>query len=156
MSLFNERKGLKYLTHDFDENGIFNIDEFLKAANIVFEEKTKKLDIPQSLWRIVKQFAFDSKQTEWSSISEDYKKTLPLTIGWATLELRAWSKTNKLHPIHNEQYKKIIDDFKRITRIGEGNLNMLMKTVLEKVFADELENYEIVEKELSKADFYSM
>lgn len=155
MSLFNKRDGLKYLTHDYDENSEFEIDKLLISAKKVFDDAAKKLNIPQSLWRIVKQFAFDSEQTEWSSISKDYKNSLPLKIGWATNELRAWSKQNKLHPIHKEEYKKIIDDFKRITRIGEGNLNMLIKTVLEKVFADKFNDYEIVEKELSKADFYS-
>src|SRR5690606_27053810 len=72
MSLFNQRNGLKYLTHDYDENDGFKIDNFLISANEIFAEKTKKLNIPVSLWRIVKQFAFDSHQTEWTSISEDY------------------------------------------------------------------------------------
>lgn len=155
MSLFNRRNGLKYLTHDYDENSEFDIDKFLVSANNVFEKETKKLNIPQSLWRIVKQFAFDSKQTEWTSISKDYKKTIPLTIGWATKELREWSKQNHLHPIRNEEYNKIINDFKRITRIEPPNLEPLIDATLESIFEKEIDNIEIIKIDLTKADFYS-
>lgn len=155
MSLFNQREGLKYLTHDYDENNEFGIDQFLIAANEVFEKKTKKLNIPQSLWRIVKQFAFDSKQTAWTSISEDYKKDIPISIGWATPELRNWSKQNDLHPIRNEGYKKIINNFKRITRIEQGNLDKLIDATLESVFGNEIDDFKIEKIGLSKADFYS-
>jgi hypothetical protein len=155
MSLFNQRDGLKYLTHDYDENSKFDIDKFLIAAHKVFEEKAKKLNIPPSLWKIVKQFAFDSKQTSWTSISEDYKKNIPITIGWATPELRKWSKQNDLHPILNKEYKKIINDFKRITRIESKNLEKLIDATLESSFGNEIENFEIKKIDLSKADFYS-
>jgi hypothetical protein len=156
MALFNQRNGLKYLTHDYDENSDFEIDKFLISAKKVFDNETyNNLKIPKSLWRIVKQFAFDSEQTEWTSISEDYKKPLPLKIGWATKELREWSKLNHLHPIRNEEYKKIINDFKRITRIETSNLEKLINITLDSVFEKEIDNFDIVKIDLSKADFYS-
>jgi hypothetical protein len=155
MSYFNQRDGLKYLTHDFDEDGSFNIDSFLISAFNIFEKTTGKLKIPTSLWRIVKQFAFDSQQTEWTSISEDYKKTIPIKIGWATKELRDWSKQNDLHPIRNEEYRKVINDFKRITRIEKSNLEKLVTSTLDGVFRNELEDFVVEKKNLGKADFYS-
>tara|TARA_B100000767_G_scaffold14522_1_gene13913 strand:+ start:651 stop:1784 length:1134 start_codon:yes stop_codon:yes gene_type:complete len=155
MSLFNQREGLKYLTHDYDENTEFDIDEFLLSAHEVFEKETKKLNIPTSLWRIVAQFAFDSERTEWTSISEDYKKSMPITMGWATKELKDWSKQNYLHPIRNEAHKKIIDDFKRITRIESTNLEKLIDATIESNFKNEIEKFEIKKIDLSKADFYS-
>ena len=155
MSLFNQRKGLKYLTHDYDENDQFGFDKFLIAANDVFQKETKKLNIPQSLWRIVKQFAFDSQQTSWTSISEDYQNDIPIKIGWATPELRKWSKQNNLHPIRNVEYKKIINDFRRITRIEPKNLEKLIDASLKSAFENEIENYKIKRIDLSKADFYS-
>ena len=155
MALFNQRDGLKYLTHDYDENSEFDIDKFLIAANKVFNEQTKKLNIPQSLWRIVKQFAFDSKQTEWSSISENYDKIIPLKIGWATRELRDWSKENNLHPIRHEDYRKIINDFKRITRIESSNLKALIDTTLKNVLQEDFNTYDINSIDIAKADFYS-
>ncbi|MDN3607264.1 hypothetical protein [Kaistella yonginensis] len=156
MSLFNQRDGLKYLTHDFDENSEFDIDKFLISANNVFNQKTNNdLNIPQSLWSIVKQFAFNSKQTEWTSISENYKKDMPIAIGWASKELRTWSKDNHLHPIRNEKYEKIVNDFKRITRVEAPNLEKIINVSLENIFEDKLANYKIERIDLKKADFYS-
>lgn len=155
MSLFNQRDGLKYLIHDFDENTDFEIDKFLITAKEIFDEVTKNLNIPQSLWRIVKQFAFDSKQTEWSSISEDYKKAIQVKIGWATKELRDWSKQNRLHPIRNEEYVKMINNFKRIIRIENANLEKLINSTLENSLKDDIDSFIIEKKDLSKADFYS-
>ncbi len=156
MSLFNQRDGLKYLTHDFDENSNFEIDKFLISAKKFFDNETyTKLNIPPSLWIIVKKFAFDSKQASWASISEDYKKNKPIKIGWASQELRDWSKQNQLHPIRNEEYKKVINDFKRITRVETSNLDKLISTVLDSVFEQEIECYDIEKIDLQKADFYS-
>ncbi len=157
MSLFNKRDGLKYLTHDYDENEEFEIDKFLDAAKEIFSESTKRkqLNIPKSLWSIVNQFAFESEQTEWTSLSEDYTKSIPIKIGWATKELRDWSKRNKLHPIRNEEYSSIINDFKRITRIEPPNLEKLIDIILDNIFKKDLDKYVFEKPGLSKADFYS-
>lgn len=155
MSLFNQREGLKYLTHDYDESSEFDIDQFLLSANDVFIEYSRKLNIPTSLWRIVKQFAFDSKQPAWTSISSDYKNFLPIKIGWATKELREWSKKNRLHPIRNEEYEKIISDFKKITRIESPNLERLINQTLEDTLKNDVTNFTVEKIDLQKADFYS-
>lgn len=155
MSLFNQRKGLKYLTHDYDEDGTFEAKSFIISANKVFERETKKLNIPSSLWAIVKQFAFDSKQTTWTSISEDYNTPIQVNMGWATKELLNWSKQNKLHPIRNEEYSKMIANFKRITRIEKSNLKKLVNSVFEDIFKNELDDFILETKDIEKADFYS-
>lgn len=156
MSLFNQRNGLKYLTHDYDEEGSFQIDDFLISGKKVFDETTtRKVNIPQSLWAIVKQFSFDSKQTKWTTISEDYKNFMEIEIGWASKELRDWSKQTKLHPIRNEKYKKIINDFRRITRIESPNLETLVENTIKKVFSDKKNDFKIEAVDLSKADFYT-
>lgn len=156
MSLFNQRDGFKYLTHDYDEEESFDIDKFLTSREILFRETTtKKVKIPQSLWKIVKQFAFDSEQTKWTTISEDYNKSMGTDIGWASKELRDWSKENKLHPIRNEKYKKVINNFRRITRIESPNLVTLINNIIDNVFSNEKNNLDIKLVDLSKADFYT-
>lgn len=159
MSLFNQREGLKYLTHDYDEDSEFKIDKFLKDAHIVFRKKTSgpnRLYIPVSLWKIVEQFAFRGKeQPEWTSISNDYKKSIKHKIGWASQDLRKWSKENKLHPIENEEYEQVINDFKRITRIKEPDFEKLICTTLDKIFKNDLQSYSIEQVQLKKADFYT-
>lgn len=155
MSLFNQRNGLKYLTHDYDENTEFDIDKFLISAHKVFIKETSKLNIPKSLWRIVQRFAFDNDQGTWTSISKDYKEPIRHTIGWATKELRKWSKQNNSHPICNKEYEKIINDFKRITRFESSNFEKLIEATLEKKNINKKEGFVIQKINLSKADFYS-
>ena len=60
-----------------------------------------------------------------------------------------------MHPIRNEEYEKIINDFKRITRIESSNLNKLIDASIESVFDNELKYFKIEKIDLSKADFYS-
>ena len=155
MSLFNKRDGLKYLTHDYDENGDFKIDTFLIESNKVFTEISKKISIPPSLWRIVQQFAFESKQTGWTSLSEDYEKYIQVKTGWSSKELCDWSKNNHLHPIRNKDYKKMINDFRRITRIESPNLDSLIKKIIDTVFKDIKDDFIFDTKDLDKADFYT-
>lgn len=151
MSLFNQREGLKYLTHDYDENGDFDIDEFLRQSYEVFESNTKKLKIPISLWTIVKKFAFDSNQTEWSSISKDYRIPIKIKQGWASKELRDWSKENNSHPISNQNYERMITNFKRILRIEKNNFELILDAALN----DDYNDFTINKKDLDKADFYT-
>jgi hypothetical protein len=156
MSLFNQREGLKYLTHDFDEDGKFDVGEFWINSYKVFKENANKLFIPQSLWRIIKQFAFsDKKPPKWNSISENYDDKKELALGWTSLEWQEWSKDNNLHPIRNEKYKEVINDFRRITRIESPNLERLVDKCLETIFKNEKGNFVITKKDLSKADFYT-
>jgi hypothetical protein len=154
MNLFNKRDGLKYLTHDFDESSDFDIEKFLGEAKELFQKKARKeLQIPQSLYAIVEAFAFENK--EWTSTSEDYKTKITHTTGWASQEWRNWSNENKLHPIHNLDFEKIISDFKRITRIERNNLPKLLKTCIDEVFGSEKEKFEFQIEDTEKADFYS-
>ena len=68
MSLFNDPNGLKYLTHDFDESEkLFEIESFLEKSKKIFMDFAyTKVNIPQSLYQIVNQFAF-IKEPNWAS-----------------------------------------------------------------------------------------
>ena len=150
MSLFNQRDGLKYLTHGFDE-GYFDVENYLNSAEETFKRTTKEINIPQSLWQIVNQFAFENKQISWTSISQSYNNQIHVKKGWGTKELQDWSKSNKLHPILNEEYQEIINNFRRITRIEKSNLQELINAILKNNFDD----FFIETKDLDKADFYT-
>jgi hypothetical protein len=156
MSLFNKRDGLKYLTHDFDENDNFDIDSFLIKAKNIFDEKTKQLSIPKSLWRIVEQFAF-SEEPNWTALSENYEKK-SMSSSW-----KKWAINQKdsLHPWRNERYKTIINDFRRLTRIESSpgknmpNLETLFDKCIQFSLKDLSKDFEIEKMDLSKADFYT-
>lgn len=156
MSLFNKRDGFKYLTHDYDETDDFNISKTLTESEKIFKEIThKNLNIPQNLYSIVWQYAFTKINPNWRSISEDYEKEINITIGLSSKEIQDWSNINHLHPIRNEDYRKIILDFKRIIRIEKNNLEKLINTVIKTTFNSQLDDFIIDKKDLSKADFYS-
>ena len=137
MRLFNQRDGLKYLTHDFDEEEVFEIEQFLKKAKDIFSKKGQQFSIPRNLWEILKQFAF-KKNPDWTSYDANYEN-VKIAEGWSTNEWIKWSTENKLHPIRNDKYKKIINYFRQLTRIESPRLENLTDNVIEKVFGKENE-----------------
>ncbi|GHT20784.1 hypothetical protein AGMMS4957_08600 [Bacteroidia bacterium] len=144
MSLFNQRDGLKYLTHDFDEGGAFDIEAFLLKAKDVFTTHSQ-LSIPKDLWVLLNQFAF-------STAVDDFQNS-PIASGWSTPEWIEWSKKNGLHPIRNDKFKQIINDFRQATRIESPMLEELVNDIVYDVL--DVEKFEIETKDLSKANFYT-
>src|SRR5690606_26988452 len=124
MALFNKREGLKYLTHDYDEGG-FKFDEEWSRMKGVFDEKTKhsNLMIPSSLYAITSHFAFNKKT--WTSLDRNYKD-IKIYQGWASTKWEKWSKENELHPIRNDEFMEVINDFRRITRIDAPKLETII------------------------------
>jgi len=144
MSLFNQRDGLKYLTHDFDESGDFDTESFLADVRKVCTENLGQLEIPQTLKDLLNQFAFE-KTPKWTAFDNQFNPK-EMQFGWSASEE---AKDNKLHPIKLPSFAEIIRDFKRTTRIESPALEAL----IDKVFADE--TFEIEKKNLRKADFYT-
>lgn len=153
MSLFNMRDGFKYLTHDFDEDGRFDIDQFIEHTKALFLKKSKELNIPQSFWQLFNQFALANHPT-WSTHDDNYHSQ-KVSEGWSFNEWIAWSKQNGLHPIRNEGFKQVIDQFRRVTRVEKGTLDTLVKCTLEEKMGERIGEFDIELKNLAKADFYT-
>jgi hypothetical protein len=150
MTLFNKRDGLKYLTHDFDEVGTFEIETFLKRAQKIFFTNTRKdkFSIPKKLYEIINQFAFSS-DPDWTNSDKQI-----VNSGWSTNEWINWSKKNKLHPIRHEGFKEIINSFRQLIRIESPVLENQIQKIITKVF-DGNNSFSIEQNSLSKADFYT-
>ena len=146
MALFNQRDGLKYLTHDFDESSEFDRTKFLEQVRNVCTENFNQLNIPTTLKDLINQFVFE-KTPKWTAFDNQFN-TKEITLGWSASEMEE-SNDSKLHPIKHAQFSEIIKDFRRTTRIESPNL----ETLINKVFADE--TFEVEKKNLSKADFYT-
>jgi len=145
MALFNQRAGLKFLTHDFDETGAFDRKEFLsKVRNLIVENE--KLKIPKTMMDLLNQFAFE-KTPNWIGFDKNYEPK-EIKSGWSALDWEE-SDANGLHPIKHPEFAEVIRDFKRAIRIESPNLETLVK----KAFSEE--SFEITKKDLSKADFYT-
>lgn len=155
MSLFNKREELKYLTHDFDENGEFEIETFLKITEEIFKQSIIKYAIPTSLYALVQQFCFEKKPS-W------YFNSIKKTEGWNSEGWINWSKSNKLHPFRNAGYKSVINEFRELTRVDSSTNS---RSNLKNIIADQLKiglglSYskfiiEIDNDEIKKADFYT-
>lgn len=152
MSLFNQRDGLKYLTHDFDEEGEFKISYFLEKWKNTFEIASKGkngYEIPSSLYRIIEEFAF-SNRPSWTSVNGR-----SIYDGWSTDKWINWSSNNKLHPLRNPVLKIVIDDFRRLTRIESPNLDFFVKEAISEAFSLAVEKPNIKLQEIYRADFYT-
>lgn len=145
MSLFNQKDGLKYLTHDIDGSDNFNYNEVLSLVRKVCTENFEEKDIPSTLRELLNQFIF-SEHPKWKSFDKDYNE-LEMTTGWS-VDVWKQDKSN-LHPIRQQQFFEIIRNFKRLTRIESPYL----ETIVNKVFTDD--NFELEFQDLSKADFYT-
>lgn len=149
MSLFNDRTAFKYLTHDFDEGGDFDINQFLKLAQIRFKKETNKnkFAIPTGLWTLINNFAFEVDK-HWSLTQKNKQ-------GFSSLEWIKWSNENKLHPIRNTVFKEYINKFRLLTRISAPQLQILIGNVLKDTLLDNYQNFEIKLTKIDKADFYT-
>jgi hypothetical protein len=143
MYLFNQRNGFKYFTHDYDGEGVFDIENFLESAKSLFELKSKQLSIPQDLYAIVNQFAFN-ENPNWGKQIHD---------GFSTKKWIEWSKKNKLSPIRNKNFEKVINKFRDLTRVESPYLKIMIDELIANVFI--LGDFEIVLNRLDKADFYT-
>lgn len=146
MSLFNQRDGLKYLTHDIDGSEDFDYEEVLSLVRKVCTENFEEKEIPSTLRELLNQFIFE-ENPQWKAFDKDYNE-LEMTSGWSSGDW-AETKNSNLHPIRQPQFAEIIRNFKRLTRIESPYL----ETLVNKVFADD--TFEINTKDLSKADFYT-
>lgn len=154
MSLFNKEDDLKYLTHDYHLSEGFDFSSFIKKAKKSFKVATYlNLNIPPSLYAIVNNFAFSDE--EWTTVSEDYSKDVKIDTGWSSLKIKKWSISEGKHPINNDEFRGVINDFRRITRVERNQLDKLVDTCMQTVFSGAQEELYKPNHDLSKADFYT-
>lgn len=146
MSLFNQRDGLKYLTHDIDSSDDFKFEKVLSDARKVCTENFEKLEIPKTLRQLLRQFVFENKP-QWKSYNKDYSEKMEIS-GWSA-ESNEELKKNTFHPIKDPNFKETINGFRRLTRIESPNL----ETIVDKVFGNK--GFELVKDNVSNADFYT-
>lgn len=146
MALFNQRDGLKYLTHDIDGSENFDYNEVLSLVREVCTENFEEKELPSTLRELLNQFIFE-ENPQWKAFDKDYNE-LDVTSGWSAKD---WMevKNSNLHPIKQPQFAEVIRNFKRLTRIESPYL----ETLVTNVFSDE--SFKVETKDLSKADFYT-
>ncbi|WP_143394606.1 hypothetical protein [Flavobacterium branchiophilum] len=143
MHLFNNPNGLKYLTHDFDQQKDFDIELFLENTKKVFERETKKLKIPSYLYSIVNEFSFNENPNWGNGMNE----------GFSCNKWKNWSKEYKLSPFRNPEFITTINEFRKLTRIEAPDLKNYTEDIIQEVFQNTEVEYSL--NRLENADFYT-
>ncbi len=114
LSKFNDPKGLKYLTHDFDnidDGRPRTIEDLLKVVTKILETK----DLPKSLWSLINGYVKDGSWLDTYGVSHSS------CLG--NQEWISWSKKNNLHPINNSDFEEKIMKFRSTVRLVPPSLN---------------------------------
>lgn len=142
-SLFNRREGLKYLTHNYDSNGM-TLTDMLKHVKEVFEEGKRGKNIPESLNSLLYNF-LNGKY--WLD-SEGEK----CTDGYGNSSWIEWSvKNDGKHPITDiGGMEATIQRFRHTVRVVAPDLEHIIRRI-----AGKFPSLRISMTNLDKADFYT-
>lgn len=154
LSLFSQREGFKYLTHNFD-NASMALDEMLANVRKTFKINGQKYKIPRTLWALMNTFINGGKDKErkplaWKDFAEDEH-----TENYGTDEWLKWSRdNNNQHPLNNEDFAPIIQKFRSTTRVvGMSSLDKLIKLIQKG--SKKIGRLNIETENVDKADFYT-
>ncbi len=147
MKLFEDREGLKYLTHDFDDSGNFDIESFLAKSKKVFETNSKKYSIPTSLYSIINQFAF-VESPRWGYGGA-------ITEGWSSPKWIKWFLENKKHLKRSEEFEKIISVFRDYTKIEAPKLKKIIDECILEKFGSSYKSTNLRIKDADKVTIYT-
>lgn len=142
-SLFNQRKGLKYLTHDFD-NTDMTYKTLIEQCSEIVASYSERNDIPNSLIQLVRNFTIGGTWIDYSGTKQNE--------GFSSNVWRKWSSENdNIHPIRNiGNAEKTIQAFRHTIRIVAPDLKSIIESIIEKFPTFQFELHD-----LSKANFYT-
>ncbi|HOV84624.1 MAG TPA: reverse transcriptase family protein [Paludibacteraceae bacterium] len=155
LSLFNNSKGLKYLTHRFNDEKP-DYKSFIELCRNEFEEaKQKYKDVPSPLIRRIEEFAF-SENPEWFIRKGD--KKISIRKGWSEKSFVEWYSKNNIHPSSDNKWnKEMILPFKETIEVRAGNLTKIIDEAITLALGDSKDNFtiNINIEELNSAEFYT-
>lgn len=140
---FDEPKGLKYLTHDFDqqEDGRpHSMPQLIKQVKGVLEKQAK--GVPDSLLKLLKNCIFGT--ANWLDTYGQIHTSSFNDPQWI-----AWSEEHKMHPINNPDYKTEIQAFRATTRV----VPPLLQDIVDHLKCGT--SLHVTTEKLERADFYT-
>lgn len=143
LSLFDRRDGLKYLTHNYDNENI-TINEMLNQAKKVFEKNKRGKNLPNSLVALINHFIYGE---EWVDANGETSND-----GYGNPQWQSWSFLNGgKHPIMDiGGMEKTIQRFRHTIRIVAPDLKLIVKRI-----ADRFPSLHVDMSQLESADFYT-
>jgi hypothetical protein len=156
LNLFNNSKGLKFLTHKFN-SGKIPYDDFIETCRIEFSNaKDEYKHIPATIIERVENFAF-SETPEWNIVIDD-KKTI-INKGWSEPSFIEWYNNEmNAHPGLDAKWNtEMIIPFKNSIEVKAGNfLKILINSLatgLEK--SVDIFKININKASINTAEFYT-
>jgi hypothetical protein len=156
LSLFNNSKGLKYLTHSFnDEKPDYN--SFIDLCKEEFEKaKQEYKNVPNALLKRIEEFAF-SENPKWF-IRKGMKKENQ-DKGWSEKSFVEWYKNEiNIHPGLDAKWNnEMILPFKETIEVRAGNLSKIIDEAMTLALGKSKDNFIINMniEELNLAEFYT-
>lgn len=145
LSLFNNPKGFKFLTHDFNPGEKISYEEFLGGVKERFDEETKNKKIPQSLYALMKAFLKGGSEPWVAYDGTRQKENYGCSSWWEWIQ-----KNPGEHVLTNGVFRETINLFRQTIRIISPALNDIVVKLAEKH-----PNLEINPVNLERADFYT-
>lgn len=152
---FQDSKGLKYLTHDYDIPGKeFQLEEVLTFATIDFNLAYQEGKITKPLYARIKQFAFEPAPNWWRW---DNGKMVIYTNGWSTRLVRNWASENPgIHPIRFKAFRdSMITPFKESIQVRPPALRYLLEACIQEKFQEDKALWNLELTGLERAEFYT-
>lgn len=113
LSLFNDPKGFKFLTHDFDPDSDWDYDGLMAHVRSTFKKESTQRRIPKSLYALMYTMLYGGKDKTWKDCDGVRHKETYATPAWAD-----WSHQNpKAHLLSNEKFSATILKFRSSIRL---------------------------------------
>jgi len=146
LSLFNDPKGFKFLTHDFDPESQMPMESFLAQVRDTFRVSARKYTIPPSLFALMDVFINGGVERKWKDAEGVSHEENYASPSWIDL-----AKSNpNVHLINDNSCGPTIQAFRRTIRLVKPALNDIVKNLNAKH-----PDFEIKTKSLERADFYT-
>lgn len=130
LKLFDTSKGIKFLTHDWNDND-FNREKLILTVRKEFEDAKKQYSIPNTILSRFQNFAFE-ENPKWFIFENGIKHDFEL--GWSSKKIIEWCNNpmNKgISPFRNYEFlDKMIMPFKHSIEIRKGDLPKILEYIL--------------------------
>jgi len=156
LSLFNNSKGLKYLTHKFNDITPPDYTEFMALCKEEFDQGQKKYpNVPTALLERIQQYTFASAP-EWFTRKGEEKNYHHM--GWSEPKFVEWYQKSSLHPASNAKWnQEMILPFKHTIEVRAGYLPAIIDEAITLALGDSRSSFDIqISNDTIKvAEFYT-
>lgn len=140
--LFEEEKGLKFLTHDIKSSGMDFMEYVYGCEKLILERGTNG-DIPADVYELVRGFVFGPSWTDYNGRRHDVYAS---SEQWVS-----YYESTGSHPLNELDFQNEVDAFRHSIRFRSGRFSKFVENLREFFPALEI----TVRKNVKGVDFYT-